>query len=273
MNGPVMAPDENPSRGLLGSGDPLPFRRANPAGRAPLLLVCDHAGRAIPAALQGLGLPPAALARHIAYDIGAAQLTRRLARQLDGRAVLARYSRLVWDCNRAPGDPDACPDLADGQRVPGNSGLHARDLDQRRAEIYQPYHGAIAREVARLVKRGPPPALISIHSFTPEMGGTQRPWHVGVLWNKDGRIAEPLMAALSAHPAGLRVGDNEPYSGRLVAYTLEHHAAAAGLPHCALEVRQDLVATPAGIAHWADLLGRILSRILATPDLNRTRFY
>lgn len=262
MNGPVMGQNESPSCGLLGSGDPPPFRRANPAGRAALLLVCDHAGRAIPAALDGLGLPPSVLGRHIAYDIGAAQLTRRLTRHLDGRAVLAVYSRLVWDCNRAPHDADTCPHLADGQPVPGNVDLGAGDLARRRAEIYQPYHAAIAREVARLVKRGPPPVLISIHSFTPEMAGIKRPWQVGVLWNTDGRIAQPLMAALGAHPAGLTVGDNEPYSGHLVAYTMEHHAADQGLAHCALEIRQDLLATRRGVAHWADLLGRILASIL-----------
>ncbi len=271
INGPVMTGQEEHPPGLLGPTDPPPFRRANPHGRAPLLLVCDHAGRAIPAALGGLGLPGPALVRHIAFDIGAAQLTRRLARQMDGRAVLARYSRLVWDCNRAPDDPDTCPDQADGQPVPGNAGLDAASLTGRRGEIYQPYHAAIAREVARLVKRGPPPALISVHSFTPELGGRARPWHVGVLWNRDPRIARPLIAELRAQ--GHTVGDNQPYSGRQVAYTLDHHAAAAGLPHCAIELRQDLLAAPVGITRWADLLGRILAPILASPGLNRIRHY
>jgi predicted N-formylglutamate amidohydrolase len=267
INGPVMEGHEKPKSGLLGSVDPPPFRRANPAGRAPLLLVCDHAGRAIPAALHGLGLPAPAMDRHIAFDIGAAQLTRRLTRHLDGRAVLATYSRLVWDCNRAPDDIDTCPDQADGYRVPGNIGLGSAELALRRGEIYEPYHAAIAGEVARLLRCGPPPALISIHSFTPELDGRPRPWHVGVLWKRDPRIARPLMAALRSQ--GLTVGDNEPYSGRLVAYTMDHHAAAAGLPHCALEVRQDLVETRAGIARWADLLGGILAPILASPGLHR----
>ncbi|MDP6174616.1 MAG: N-formylglutamate amidohydrolase [Rhodospirillales bacterium] len=258
---------------LLGAEDPAPFRRANLAGRAPLLLVCDHAGRAVPVALGGLGLPAAALSRHIAVDIGAAGLTRRLARQLNGRAVLARYSRLVWDCNRKPDDADTIPELADGQSVPGNMGLAGFDKVRRRAEIYEPYHGAISLEVARLVERGPPPAVISIHSFTPEMEGKKRPWHVGVLWNRDGRLAKPLMAALRAHPEGLCIGDNEPYSGRLVAYTLDHHAVGAGLPHCALEMRQDLLATRRGIDHWAGLLGSVLGPILANPDLYRIKYY
>ncbi|MBS0394535.1 MAG: N-formylglutamate amidohydrolase [Proteobacteria bacterium] len=232
-------------------------------------MVCDHASRAFPRALGRLGLPDEATWRHIAWDIGAAELTRALSRRLDAPAVLAGYSRLVVDCNRRLEDPSCFVTAGDGQRVPGNEGLDEAERHARAAACHEPYHKAIAARLHEFHVRGVVPALIAVHSFTPVLGRDARPWNVGVLWDHDPRIALPLLARLRAEPR-LVVGDNQPYSGRHPAdYTIDHHAESAGLPHVCLEVRQDELLTPAGIARWAEILGRALADILADGGLYR----
>lgn len=249
---------------LLFPSDPPPFEEIS--GSAPLLLVCDHASNRVPAALGGLGLPGERLREHIAVDIGAAAVTRLLAPALGAAAILASYSRLVIDCNRALDDPSSIPSLSDGIAIPGNRELSDAARDARRAEIFAPYHAAIARCLAAAATV---PALISIHSFTPVMRGVVRPWHIGVLWADDPRIAAPLLAALSAE-AALVVGDNLPYSAREPrGYTVSHHAHAPGFPHVAIELRQDLVADEAGVREWAQRLARVLDPILADQTLYR----
>jgi predicted N-formylglutamate amidohydrolase len=253
---------------LLGPGDPPPFEVHHPAGRASLLLACDHASRAFPAALGRLGLPDEATWRHIAWDIGAAELTRALAARLDAPAVLAGYSRLVVDCNRRLEDPTCFAAVSDGQRVPGNEHLGEADRRRRAAACYEPYHKAIAQRLHAYAHAGVVPALVAIHSFTPVYGTQARPWNVGILWDRDPRIAVPLLERLRAEP-GLVVGDNEPYSGRHPAdYTIDRHAESAGLPHVCIEVRQDELLTPAGVARWAEILGRALGDILAQPGVH-----
>ncbi|MDB5405315.1 MAG: N-formylglutamate amidohydrolase [Rhodospirillales bacterium] len=254
---------------LLVAGDPPAFELVNEAGRAPVLLICDHASNAVPRRLEGLGLDEPALARHVAWDIGAGEVTRRLAVLLDARAVLAGYSRLVIDCNRALDDPTSIAGESDGIEVPGNFGLSRADRAARAAACFDPYHAAIASELAGFTAGGVVPAVISIHSFTPVMNGFARPWHVGILWDKDRRLPVPLIAALASDPA-LVVGDNEPYSAREPAGHSAHtHAAAAGLPHVAIELRQDLIATPEGAGGWAAILAAALQPILAREDLYR----
>jgi predicted N-formylglutamate amidohydrolase len=244
------------------SADPPPVEFANPQGRTPVLLVCDHASRAVPRALDGLGLAPEHLARHIGWDIGAAAVTRRLAQLLDAPAVLAGYSRLVVDCNRDPDDPTSMPEASDGVMVPGNRGLSPEARAARIAAIFAPYHEAVAAELDAIARRGASPAVLSVHSFTPVMKGAARPWHVGVLWDDDPRIALPLLAALRADPA-LVVGDNQPYSAREPAgYTMRHHALRRGIPHVAVELRQDVVAAAAGAEAWATRLAAALRPIL-----------
>jgi len=225
----------------------------------------------MPAALDHLGLPPRARSRHIAWDIGAANLTRALADRLDATAVLAGYSRLVVDCNRRLEDPSCFVSLADGDPVPGNRDLTPAAIAERARACYEPYHGAIAARLAAARREGQVPALVAIHSFTPVMGGFVRPWHVGVLWDEDGRIPVPLLERLRAEP-GLVVGDNEPYSGRHPAdYTVDRHAGRAGLPHVCLEVRQDELTTPIGVERWANRLADALTPILADDTLYRIR--
>lgn len=247
---------------LLGPGDPAPVRLLNSDSETALLLVCDHAGKAVPAALRGLGVPPEELDRHIGWDVGAAAVTEGLARRLGARAVLSVYSRLVVDCNRWPDSPTLMPAISDGTMVPGNMDLTETARRLRLEALYQPYHDAIAHERARIAAGGRLAILISIHSFTPQMNGFRRPWHVGVLWNRDGRLALPTLQALRAE-GDLTVGDNEPYSARTgTDFTIIHHGEQANLPVLMLEIRQDLIADAAGADAWADRLARLLPGIV-----------
>ena len=259
-----------PPSALLRAGDPPAVELFHSAARQPVLLTCDHASKAVPQALGLLGLAPEDLARHIGWDIGAAEVTRRLAQKLDAAAILAGYSRLVIDCNRDPDDATSIPEASDDVVVPANRGLGAEARAARRAALFAPYHAAIESWLEARLARGEVPALLSIHSFTPAMGGKARPWHVGILWDSDPRIPVPLMAALRADPA-LEVGDNQPYSAKQPAgYTVRHHAVARGLPHVAVEIRQNLIDSAAGAEAWAARLAGLLGPILARPDIYRT---
>ncbi len=256
---------------VLASDDPPPVQHWREQGAANVILACDHASNRVPRALQGLGLGAAELLRHIAWDIGAAEVTRRLAVLLDAPAILAGYSRLVIDCNRAPEDQSSIPETSDGVAIPGNRGIAPAARAARQEQIFAPYHAAVERAIAARIAQRRVPAFVSIHSFTPVMGGKARPWHVGILWDSDPRMPQPLLAALSADPS-LVVGDNEPYSAREPqGYTVRTHAALRGLPHVAIELRQDLVADEAGAARWAGILGAALAPILARAELYRVR--
>jgi len=233
----------------------------------PALLACDHASSAVPIALSNLGLTAADLGCHVAVDIGAAALTRKLAEILQLPAVLSRYSRLVVDCNRHLDDLSAFPEISDGVVIPANRQLTVEERCARADALYWPYHAAISSSLARLA---PLPALVAIHSFTPCINGLSRPWQLGILWDADARIAAPLLDALRAD-GRLCVGDNEPYTGRHpAAYTIYAHAESRGLPHVCIEVRQDLLLTPAGINQWAALLAKALRPILASGPSRAT---
>jgi len=257
---------------LIGPGDPPPFEVLNPDGAAPVVLICDHASPAIPGALNDLGLDTSALGRHVAVDIGAADVTRSLSRRLDAPAVLAGYSRLLIDMNRPVGDPESILDVSDGTPVPGNRDLSEDDVAGRGDTFCLPYHRAIADVVAHLWRRGPAPAVVSVHSFTPSLDGEDRRCDVGVLWNRDPRLALPLIQKLRLRDA-LRVGDNEPYSGREKAYTIDRHAGAQGLANCAVEIRQDHLETSHGTDHWAEILGDELEDILAMETVHRVEHF
>ena len=247
---------------LLGPDDPAPFSVVGEDNGKPILLVCDHAGAAIPAALGTLGLGPEDLHDHIAVDIGAASLTRGLAQRLDACALLPTYSRLVIDCNRELEDYTLIREVSDGRVVPGNRSLDPAAVAARVSAIFHPYHAEIRRRLAAMRQAGAEPALVSIHTFTRVFRGIERPWHVGILSGTDRRLADPLIAGLSADE-GLEVGDNKPYSGLAFAgYTIETHAVAAGLPNVMIEVRQDLVDSADGVAHWVEKLHRVLRPVL-----------
>ncbi len=262
-----MKPLPNDVETLLGPDDPAPFEVINREGGAHLLLVCDHASQIVPGALDLLGLSAETYDHHIGYDIGAAAVTRGLSQRLDAQAVFAGYSRLVIDVNRPPGHPDSIVPENDGIPVPGNQDLTTLQRRQRVREIFEPYHDAVNRALARLWDRGPAPAILSIHSFSPRFGDKPRPWDIGVLWNRDPRIAVPLMEHLERYE--LNVGDNEPYSGHDLAYTIDMHGAAAGIANCAIEINQDLVTDQSGVLRWVDMLSEAITPILDIPGLHR----
>ncbi len=255
---------------LLGPDDPAPFSIVNPDGAAPVLLVCDHASNAIPAALHGLGLTERELGLHIAFDVGAAPVTRRLAERLHAPAVIAGYSRLVIDYNRRLGHPSSIVSQSDGIDIPGNREVGGAEAARRAEACFWPYHRKIGAGIAGFAQRGVTPAIISVHSFTPMMAGTVRPWELGILWDRDARIAGPLIAALSAR-GDIIVGDNLPYSGRQrFGYSIEVHATETGLPNVLIEVREDMVADDDGADRIADIVADALAPILADPALYRS---
>ena len=260
---------EDAVESLIGPQDPPPFSIINADGESNVLLVCDHASNAIPASLDDLGLGPAALQRHIAWDIGARKLFEHLSAHLDAPGVMANYSRLVVDLNRSLEDASLMPPISDGTVVPGNQNLSDVHRSLRIRDIFTPYRQAIDGVLNGFRARGVTPALIAIHSFTPRMvDGADRPWQIGILWDKDPRIPVPLIRNLRNRPENFVIGDNEPYSGKHPAdYTIDHHAEAAGLPHVSIEVRQDLVDTEDGAELWASVLHEALDEILADPDL------
>lgn len=216
----------------------------------------------MPTRLNTLGLAPEIFDLHVAWDIGSRLVATVVAERLDATAVLAGYSRLVVDPNRRLDDPTAFAERSDGIAIPGNAGLSDAERAQRANAIYWPYHDAIAQQLAAARARGLAPALISVHSCTPVLDNVARPWHFGVMWNRDGRIALPLIARLRALP-GLCIGDNQPYSGRHAqSFTLNHHAETAGLPHVGIEVRQDLVMDDAGARRCGELLADALAAVL-----------
>lgn len=245
---------------LLAPDEPPAFTAYNPDGRFPLLLACDHAGNAVPRALEDLGLPRTELSRHIGWDPGGLEVGRRLSELLDAPFVAATYSRLVIDCNRWPGGMGSTPEISDGTPVPANRALDEAAIMARANACFWPYHNAMDDLLDRFAQRGVKPALFVVHSFTPIMRGIQRPWQLGVLWRQDTRLARPLLAALHAIP-GLFVGNNEPYSARdPVEYTLTAHGESRDLPHCSIEIRQDLISHRAGALHWADLIAPAVRR-------------
>ncbi|MCU0989001.1 MAG: N-formylglutamate amidohydrolase [Xanthomonadales bacterium] len=252
---------------LIGPGDPPPYMTYNDHGKARVLLVADHASPFFPAAMHQLGLADWVLERHVAWDIGADKLTRFLADALDAPAVLAGFSRLIIDPNRRLDDPTAFPEVSDGIAIPGNQDLDEEQRTLRAQSFFQPYHDAIAERLGRFAARDQFPALISVHTCTPVFDRVVRPWHVGIMWDRDPRIAKPMMEHLRGVP-GICIGDNEPYSGRHPHdFTVDHHAEAAGLPHVGIEVRQDLVRDESGARQWAGILADALTGVLGDENL------
>jgi predicted N-formylglutamate amidohydrolase len=249
-----------------------PYEIVAGQGHVRLVLLCDHASNLLPAEYGDLGLDPRQFARHIAYDIGAASLTKGLARRLGATAVLSCYSRLLIDPNRGMDDPTLIMRLSDGAVVPGNRDVDAAERARRIARFHQPYHAAIATVVGEVKARGHVPLLVSIHSFTPVWRGWQRPWHVGILWDRDEQVARAMIRGFLAQ-GDLVVGDNEPYHGALDGDTLNTHGTKQGLPHALIEVRQDLVADKTGVDEWVERVAKVIEPIMyevrLSPEVER----
>jgi predicted N-formylglutamate amidohydrolase len=259
---------------LLEADEPAAFRLERPNGKSPYFLTCDHAGARVPRKLGSLGVSVEDMGRHIAWDIGAAGVAVKLADALDAFAILQTYSRLVIDCNRPPGIPDSIVRMSEATRIPGNENVSAADAAAREREVFRPYHDRIRTELDTRLTQQRPTVLISVHSFTPQFHGNQRPWHAGLLYNRDARLATELLQRLRAEP-GLVIGDNEPYSvGDTTDYTIPEHGERRGLLHVGIELRQDLVAAAAGQSEWAERLARALVSITGSgeiPGANTTR--
>lgn len=244
---------------LLESADPPPVELLRAEGSSPLFLTCEHAGRLFPAQLGTLGLGAADLERHIAWDIGAGGVTRGLSARLDATAVLQRYSRLVVDCNRAPMAHDFITVKSEDTEIPGNRALSAAEVGARTREIFEPYHDAIRGALDAREAAGQPTVLVSVHSCTPVFHGVWRPWHVGVLYDKDDRFARIVLDLLSEH-GELTIGENQPYYlTHERDYAVPVHGENRGIPHVELEIRQDLIGDADGQDVWAERLARVLN--------------
>jgi predicted N-formylglutamate amidohydrolase len=247
---------------LLSPDEPPAFSVENRNGASPFVLTCDHASRRIPITLGSLGLTAAQLSSHIAWDIGAAGVARRLAQRLDAPLILQNYSRLVIDCNRPTSSSESIAIQSDGSFIAGNDRLDAAAADARRRAIFDPYHDELRSILEQRTHGNRRVILVAVHSFTPMFQGRARPWHIGLMY-RDERLAAPLLTILR-QTAQLLVGDNEPYAIEDgVDYSIPHHCESRGIPHAGLEIRQDLIADDAGQELWANLLHDALNRVLS----------
>jgi predicted N-formylglutamate amidohydrolase len=246
-----------------------PFEAIPGALDAGTLIVCDHASNAIPPEYGSLGLSREALETHIAYDIGAAEVTRTLAAELGAPAVLSTYSRLLIDPNRGADDPTLVMRYSDGAIVPGNARADKVERARRRTRFWAPYREEIAATVDAMTATSEPPALVSIHSFTPIWRGIARRWKIGFLWDRDERITKPLIDALLAEPdlTANDIGDNEPYDGSLAGDTIDAIATSRGLANALIEIRQDLIVERKDALSWAARIARLLRPIVADRRL------
>lgn len=252
--------------GLLAPDDPHPYEHLNAQGRARVLLTCEHAGRAIPRALGDLQIDAAEMDRHIAYDIGAQALTRRLAAELDAPAVLQPYSRLVVDCNRSFEVQACVPEVSDGTVIGANLELDEAARRQRFDAIHRPFHDTITRHLDDFA----PTMLVAVHSFTPRMNEIDRPWHAGLLHGHDDRAATLFMKSLTRDAPHMHIAFNEPYA---VApdedYTIPVHGEGRGMPHLLLEVRNDQLSDEPGLSRWTGLLSTAIRESLLVLDDGR----
>ncbi len=245
------------------------FVEGSPNSR--VLLICDHAANTVPPELGSLGMPSEAFERHIAYDIGAAAATRLMAQALNAPAILSRFSRLLIDPNRGADDPTLVMRISDGALIPTNAYIDAAEIERRRHLYWQPYRTAIADKLAQMMQHCPAPVVISVHSMTHILKGVERPWQFSILWDKDPRLAQPLLENLRAQR--LCIGDNQPYDGALKGDTLYDHATRQGLAHVLIEFRQDLVGDVEGVEEWTATLLDALTPVLQNPDLYTAKFY
>ena len=239
----------------------------------PVVLCCDHAGHTVPKELENLGLSDAQIRQHIGWDIGAADVTAHIAESLDISAVLSMYSRLYIDCNRAPSSSGSIPEKSDNIIIPNNHNLSVGDKIGRAELSLWPYHQALSAALARRWQGCVAPVLVSIHSFTPALqGGDLRPWHFGLISGHDRRLADRVIDQFR-HYTEICLGDNEPYSGFDISYTLNSHGLSSGIAHLGIEIRQDLINTPEGVAYYGAILADVLKRALDDVSLYQEQYF
>jgi predicted N-formylglutamate amidohydrolase len=257
---------------LLEPDEPQPVHVERADSDSPFVFACDHAGRRMPRALGDLGLAPEHFERHIAYDIGIEPVARRLAAAFDAPLVAQTYSRLVIDCNRPIHVPASIPTISEATPIPGNEGISQAERDARIAALFRPYHDTVERTLEARKQAGIPTVLIAMHSFTPVYGGSSRPWRLGLLYNRDPRLAAALLRILN-DDAAPDIGDKLPYAvDDETDYTLPVHGERRGLPHIGFEIRQDLIGDRVGQSTWADTLELLLRRVLLerlAPEFGR----
>jgi predicted N-formylglutamate amidohydrolase len=247
---------------LLSEDDPAPVTHRRIAGLSPFFLTCEHAGCAIPRRLNDLGVPDSERARHIGWDIGALAVAERVSDLLDAPLISQTYSRLVIDCNRATHHTDSIPTVSEYTRISGNLNLPPSEVAARANEIYHPFHDAIAKSLDTRRDAGLANILIAVHSFTPVFQGVKRPWHMGLLFNRDSRLAS-VLSSLIGNDRSVVLGINEPYAiSDATDYTIPFHGEKRGILHVEIEIRQDLIAHPSGQEGWAGRLAAWLSRSL-----------
>jgi predicted N-formylglutamate amidohydrolase len=230
----------------------------NPSGSSEIVLICEHASNHMPAEYRGLGVPPADLQTHIAWDVGAADVTRGLAGVLDAPAFLGTYSRLLIDLNRPFESPASIPAQSEATDIPGNLSLGEAEIERRRRTMFTPFHDRVASYLDRRRAAGRPTWIVTIHSFTPVFLGVARPWHAGILFDQSRDFAETVIEGL-ARGSGLNVAANQPYTvDREGDYAIPVHGTDRDLPAILVEIRNDLIADVYGIAEWVGRLGPVL---------------
>ena len=244
---------------LLSDLDPNPVELVNETSKAPVLFLCEHAGRAIPKTLGTLGLNEKALMSHRGWDIGAEALARNLANRLSAPLILQRYSRLVIDGNRPPGSPESILEVSDGVEIEVNKKLSLHEREAREKAIFAPMDQAINDAFSASQRI----AAFSIHSFSPQLGGQSRPWHAGFLTRRSIPTAEALIESIKGQRPSLNLAINKPYTvDDENDWFIPSHAEARGLMHCLIEVRNDQISDELGISLWSDLLGTALIEFL-----------
>jgi predicted N-formylglutamate amidohydrolase len=247
---------------LLAANEPPALAIERPEGASDFVFCCDHASRRIPQSLGTLGLDETHLAAHVAWDIGAAQVARRMSASLDATLVLQNYSRLVIDCNRPPGAPSSIPTQSEYARIAGNENLSVDAVAERVAAIFTPYHAALRDLLDERRDTGRRTLLVAVHSFTPVYLSKARAWHTGLMYRHDRRLGVALLELLRRE-ADLNVGDNEPYAiSDSTDYTLPFHGESRQIAHVGIEIRQDLIADDAGQQAWATRLSSLLTQVV-----------
>lgn len=255
---------------LLEPDEPRPVDVERADSDSPFVFACDHAGRRVPRALGDLGLASEHFERHIAYDIGIEPVARRLASAFDAPLVAQTYSRLVIDCNRPTDVAASIPTISEATPIPGNERISAAERAARIDALFKPYHDSIEGILDARASAGIPTILIALHSFTPVYNGTARPWRLGLLYDRDARLASRMLKILNDDAAPY-IGDKLPYAvSDETDYTLPVHGDRRGLLHAGLEIRQDQISERSGQTAWATWLELLLERVLERfPDYQR----